>query len=399
MKAGWRSAHIGDVCEVVNGGTPKTGVAAYWGGSHCWVTPAEMGKRPTPYIDTTERQITDAGLANSSARLIPPNSVILSSRAPIGHLVINTIAMATNQGCKGLVPNSELDHKFLYYFLAANVDLLNSLGTGATFKELSGSKLKEIVIPLPPLTEQKRIVEVLDKAFEGLAIAKANAEANLQNARELFESSIEDLFARLAANVHSTALENLCTNRGITYGVIKLGEHKPQGVPCLRTSNVRKLAYDLDGMKSIAPSLSNEYKRTILESGEVLVNVRGTLGGVCVVSKAMIGWNISREVAMVPVDAKKVDPQFVALYISTKMAQDWLTGVVKGAAYKGINIADLRKLIVPMPTFAEQKDITERASKLWNSVEIVKRSYREKFSGIDRLLQSLLQKAFAGELT
>ena len=76
--------------------------------------------------------------------MLPPHSVILSSRAPIGHLVINTAPMATNQGCKGLIPGHEVDHKFLYYYLSSIVDLLNALGTGATFKELSGRRLKEV---------------------------------------------------------------------------------------------------------------------------------------------------------------------------------------------------------------------------------------------------------------
>src|SRR5947208_6699931 len=98
-----------------------------------------MDKRLSHYVKGTERKITDLGLRNSSAQMLPPNSVILSSRAPIGHLVINTEPMATNQGCKGLIPGSQLQHKFLYYYLGSIVDLLNSLGTGATFKELSGS--------------------------------------------------------------------------------------------------------------------------------------------------------------------------------------------------------------------------------------------------------------------
>ena len=114
MKAGWKTERIGEVCEVVNGGTPKTGVSEYWDGEHQWITPAEMGKRSSPYVGETSRALTDAGLVNSSTRLLPPFSVILSSRAPIGHLIINTEPMATNQGCKRLVPSKALHHKFLY---------------------------------------------------------------------------------------------------------------------------------------------------------------------------------------------------------------------------------------------------------------------------------------------
>jgi type I restriction enzyme S subunit len=128
--------------------------------------------------------------------MLPPYSVILSSRAPIGHLVINTKLMATNQGCKGLVPGSLLQHKFLYYYLSSSVELLNSLGTGATFKELSGSKLKEVPVPITSFPDQQRIVGLLDEAFAGIATVQANAKKNLQNARALFESYVQSVFTQ-----------------------------------------------------------------------------------------------------------------------------------------------------------------------------------------------------------
>jgi len=118
----------------MNGGTPKKGIPEYWGDGHLWITPAEMGKRSRPFANETARTTTDLGLRKSSAKMLPTYSVILSARDPIGHLVINTQPMATNQGCKGLIPNSQIRYKFLYYYLGSIVDLLNSLGTGATFR-------------------------------------------------------------------------------------------------------------------------------------------------------------------------------------------------------------------------------------------------------------------------
>ena len=193
-KADWEIRTIGEVCEVINGGTPKTGIAAYWNGPHQWITPAEMGKRSCPYVDRTERSITDNGLQNSSARLLPPYSVILSSRAPIGYLVINTEPMATNQGCKGLVPSDSVDYKYLYYYLMSIVRLLNDLGTGATFKELSGSKLKDITIPLPPLIEQSRIVSYLDAINNETQLLAAFYERKLIALEELKESLLRQAF-------------------------------------------------------------------------------------------------------------------------------------------------------------------------------------------------------------
>ena len=105
--------------------------------------------------------------------------------------------MATNQGCRGLIPCEQLHYKFLYYFLTNSVRLLNDLGTGTTFKELSATKLKGVSIPLPPLPKQKQIVAILDKAFAAIETATANTKKNLANARELFESQLNQTFQNI----------------------------------------------------------------------------------------------------------------------------------------------------------------------------------------------------------
>ncbi len=133
MKQGWEIKNIGDVSSIVNGGTPKTRISEYWGGEHLWITPKDMGKLDSIFVDETGRMITDEGLKNSSAKLLPINSIILSSRAPIGHLAINKKPISTNQGCKGIIPLDEIDTMYLYYFLKNSVKLLNELGSGNYF--------------------------------------------------------------------------------------------------------------------------------------------------------------------------------------------------------------------------------------------------------------------------
>ncbi|MBE3093537.1 MAG: restriction endonuclease subunit S, partial [Actinobacteria bacterium] len=111
----WEVKKLGEVCEIVNGGTPDTKLKEYWDGKNLWITPKDMGKLDSIFVNETERKITNLGLKNSSAKLLPINSIILSSRAPIGHLAINKKPMSTNQGCKGIVPKKVLDFIFLYY--------------------------------------------------------------------------------------------------------------------------------------------------------------------------------------------------------------------------------------------------------------------------------------------
>jgi type I restriction enzyme S subunit len=119
-------------------------------------------------------------LQKSSAKIIPKNSIILSTRAPIGYIAINTLEMATNQGCRGIIPSNKIIEKYLFYFLRNSVNLLNDLGVGTTFKELSTKALASVQIPVPSLPEQKRIVAILDRTFKAIDQAKTNTDQNLR---------------------------------------------------------------------------------------------------------------------------------------------------------------------------------------------------------------------------
>ena len=135
----WEEKAIGEIAEVIGGGTPKTSTPEFWGEDIPWITPKDLSSFQGRYISRGERSITEAGLQSSSARLLPENTVLLSSRAPIGYLAIAKNPVATNQGFKSLVLKKEYVPEFYYYFLKANVNLLERHASGSTFKEISGS--------------------------------------------------------------------------------------------------------------------------------------------------------------------------------------------------------------------------------------------------------------------
>ncbi len=293
--------------------------------------------------------------------------------------------------------NTQYDLIFLYYCLKHL--RLAKLAKGVK-PGINRNDVYQIQFIFPPLPEQKQIVAILDEAFEGIDSAIAIAEKNLANARELFESYLNVIFTQKNDSGEIFKLEDICDKtRVITYGVIKLGEHIDNGVPCLRTSNVRWLDIDLNGIKRISPSLSADYKRTILKGGEVLVNVRGTLGGVAVTTPQMAGWNISREVALVPIDIKRAYPTYLAYWIGAKTNQQWLSSVEKGAAYTGINIEDLRTLPVVVPDLKKQERLINSIKKVHFFSQNLENIYRQKIATLKELKQSILQKAFTGELT
>lgn len=171
MKQGWEYKKLGEVCEVVSGSTPKTNVPEYWGKGYYWVTPAELNDT-IDYIDKTERQITDEALAKTKLRLLPVGTVLLSSRAPIGKVAITETEMYCNQGFKNCICTDSIYNKYLFYFLRIKKEYLNSLGRGATFKEISKSIVESISIPLPPKSTQLTIVSELDKINELIRLKK-----------------------------------------------------------------------------------------------------------------------------------------------------------------------------------------------------------------------------------
>ncbi|GJL68315.1 MAG: type I restriction modification enzyme protein S [Nitrospirales bacterium] len=289
--------------------------------------------------------------------------------------------------------------RFVYAFLSSTFDHFQSESTGAAIPGISREQVLGMKIAVPPLPEQQRIVGILDEAFESIATAKVNAEKNLKNARALFESHLHSVFTHRGEGWVEKSLAELCDpSRGITYGVIKLGKEVQDGVPCLRTSNVRWLRIETKGMKRIAPALSAEYSRTILRGGEILVNVRGTLGGVAVVGSEMIGWNVSREVAMVPINPSRINPIFLSYLIGSGLSQKWLGGVKKGAAYVGINLEDLRLLPVSAPKLDEQSKIVNHLDTLNEETQRLASIYQQKLAALDALKKSLLHQAFTGEL-
>jgi type I restriction enzyme, S subunit len=162
-----KMTRLDQCCQIISGSTPKTSVKNYWGGKIYWATPKDLSDLKSSYIDETPRTITEEGLNSCGAEVLPVNSVLFSSRAPIGHVAINRVPMATNQGFKSFIPDREkLDAGFLYYWLSDNKDYFNNLGNGATFKEVSKAIVSRVEIPLPPIDQQKRIAAILDKAEE-----------------------------------------------------------------------------------------------------------------------------------------------------------------------------------------------------------------------------------------
>ena len=160
----WEYCRLNSIENIVGGGTPKTKINEYWeNGDIPWLTPADMKYVEGKYVSQGARNITNLGLEKSSAQLIPKNSIVYSSRAPIGYIAISNNELSTNQGFKSLVPIDFNIVDYMYYCLISFTDEIKSRASGTTFKEISKTKFGETIIPIPPINEQKRIVKKIEE--------------------------------------------------------------------------------------------------------------------------------------------------------------------------------------------------------------------------------------------
>lgn len=207
---------IGEICTVVSGTTPKSDKAEYWGGNLIWITPAEL-KEGNAVIYDSVRHITKAAVKASALKPFPKGTVILSSRAPIGKVAIAGTQMYCNQGFKNLICSEVIYNGYLYYYLKAKTAYLNSLGRGATFREISKQIVEKIKIPVPSMQEQHRIADILFKidALMGKRQQQAEKLDELVKARfvEMFGDPV--LNTRRLPSVSGTSLFKLSNGKAV----------------------------------------------------------------------------------------------------------------------------------------------------------------------------------------
>ena len=187
---------LGDICTIVSGSTPKTGIEEYWKGNLKWITPAEI-EEDTYIISDSERKITELAVKKTGLSSFPKGTVILSSRAPIGKVAIAGCEMYCNQGFKNLICSEKINNKYLYWFLKRNTKYLNSLGRGATFKEISKTIVSEIEINLPEYRKQEKISNELEKINKIIGCRKQELK--------LFEDLVKARFIEIFGDIRTNS--------------------------------------------------------------------------------------------------------------------------------------------------------------------------------------------------
>jgi type I restriction enzyme S subunit len=295
-------------------------------------------------------------------------------------------------------PNRDkiLDYWLVYYL---NHSDLATFVSGLTVPKLNQGSLREIPVPVPPLPEQQRIVALLEKAFEGLATAKANAEQNLRNARAIFESHLEAVFGKRGEGWVVMALDEVVTSDcSLSYGIVQPGDEVDGGLPIVRPTDLTQDEIFLDGLKRIAPDRASSYRRTTLQGGELLLCVRGSTGVLSKAAPELAGANVSRGIVPLRFNASLLNAGFGFFLMRSELIQDQIRSKTYGTALLQINIGDLRKISIAFPPVENQHQIATELDSIASETQHLTHLYERKLAALEELKKALLHQAFHGEL-
>ena len=388
MKQGWEYKKLGEVCEVVSGSTPKTNVPEYWGEGHYWVTPAELNDTIV-YIDKTERQITDEALTKTKLRLLPVGTVLLSSRAPIGKVAITKTEMYCNQGFKNCICSDSIYNKYLFYFLRLKKEYLNSLGRGATFKEISKSIVESITIPLPPKSAQLAIVSELDKINELIRLKKEQ----LKDYDNLAQSIFYEMFGDPVENDKGWEvkyLNDICDVRDGTHDSPQYLQHSEYSL--VTSKNIVNDEIDFSKVNYISEEdFNNINKRSKVDDGDIIMPMIGTIGNPIIVHIDKVHKFCIKNVALIKFVAEtQISNLFLLNLMKCKSFNDYLKSHNKGGTQKFIALGTIRKLRIILPPLPLQHLFAQRIEQ----IERQKSAVQKSITDLETLLASRMQYWF-----
>ena len=417
----WNYLSINECADVIGGGTPSTKNPNYWYGNIPWISPKDLSNNKDKYISNGERFITQVGLEKSSAKLLPVNSLLFSSRAPIGYLAINTKPVATNQGFKSLILKEEFDVEFFYYLFKDKTEYIKNFASGSTFQEVSGSVVKNLSFLIPPKQEQKRISNILSKLDKKIELNLKMNETLEDIAKTLFKSwfidfdpvrakaegrptglskEISDLFpdsfedselGEIPSGWQIKEIQELCES--ISSGGTPKRKQKDYWengtIDWFKTGELRD-TYLLESEEKITDSAVKESSCKLWNKGTILFAIYAspTVGRLGILTKP----STSNQAAAGLMPKESVGMPFLKnlLLFSRKEMQH----IASGAAHQKINVGILKEFKVISPNH----EIAGHFSKINEPIEKKIFSNLREISYLSQIRDLLLPKLISGEL-
>ena len=454
----WKWTTMGEIADVVGGGTPKTNDPTnYEGGTISWITPADLSGYTAKHIAHGARFITKKGLEESSAKMLPAGTVLFTSRAPIGYVAIASNPFCTNQGFKSFVLKEGVLPDYVYWWLKGSKDLAESMASGTTFLELSGAKAKQLPIPVAPLDQQKHIVAEIEKQFSRLDEAVANlkrVKANLKRYKAaVLKAAVEGRLVETEAELARREGRSYETGAQLLQRILETrrsqwkgkGKYKEPAAPettdlpelpegwtwcgfeqvsvadkhalkagpfgsALKKEFYVESGYKIYGQEQVIRGDStfgdyfiDETKFRELEScavkpGDLLISLVGTAGKVLVLPQTAIPGIINPRLLKLSLNHSHISPEYAAYMLQSSWASHYFKLQAHGGTMEILNLGIIKALPVPLPPIAEQYRIVAEVDRRLSLVRETEAQIENNLVRAKRLHESVLKKAFEGRL-
>ena len=347
----------------MSGSTPKTNIAEFWDGDVKWITPAELDEN-TYIITDSVRKITNLAMQKTGLTAFPAGTVILSSRAPIGKVAIAGCKMCCNQGFKNFICSELVNNKYLYWFLKHNTAYLNSLGRGATFKEISKSIVSSIEINLPSLEEQQRVVDNIEKISTIITLRKK--EISILD--DLIKARFVEMFGDPETNSKGWAEISLSEKLNVLGGYAFKSDQFEEtgGIPVLRIGNINSGYFKPVNMVYWKEDRSLE--RYAMYPGDLVMSLTGTVGkddygNVCILGNAFEMYYLNQRNAKLELK-DGLDKYYLAELLKFSQVKKKLTGISRGVRQANISNKDILNLVTPIPPMELQQQFANFVAQI-----------------------------------
>ena len=396
MKEGWKDVLIGDVCFVQGGSTPRRTDESLWkDGTYPWFTVEDIRNQGRVITDTKQKVTKKAW---DSLRVFPKDTILLCCTASVGEYAITKIDISSNQQFNGITikDKTEISPMYLFYFCSTLKDKLLENSGKSTIDFVSGAKVRSLHLSYPPLPEQERIVKILDAAFEKIDRLKQNAEKGLQEVKNLWQATLkEELKPKEGWNLYT--LKDIIAD--ISYGTSVPSCENGEYV-YLRMNNITNDGrLDLKGSKTITLT-EKELEKCIVRKGDILFNRTNSMelvGKSCVFdqddSMVIAGYIIRIRLQ------KEYDPQFVSYSMNYMRSLGLFRNLIVGAVHQAnISAKAIQTIRFSIPSLEKQQSIASKFDDIFDKCRLLRENYLQEIDKYESLKQSILRKAFSGEL-
>ena len=380
-------ARLGDICTVVSGSTPKSNIPEYWDGDIKWITPAELTEQSYIITDSA-RHITELGVQKTGLKAFPAGTVILSSRAPIGKTAIAGCEMFCNQGFKNLICSDQVNNRYLYWFLTCNTDYLNSLGRGATFKEISKGIVEDIEIPLPSISKQVEIAGKFEKVSDLIALRKEQ----LAKLDQVVKSRFIELFGDVIRNSKAWQMRVFADIASSRLG--KMLDTKQQtgkcSYPYLANINVQWFRFNVENLNQMDFD-EDDRAEFELKDGDLLVCEGGEIGRCAVWHNEIQPCFFQKALHRVRCNRQIIHPDYLAWWFKYNCDHDGFAAIAGAKAtiahLPGVKLKQLQVAVPPLELQEQFASFVEQTGK-------TKQTIQQSLDKLETLKKALMQKYF-----